>query len=141
MASPLDPDRATMQRWLDEVGRCVLDDLAALATTPASGPLGADALAIADRLSLSIPEQPLAGGLTAILGRLREATAASITANGPGYVAYIPGGGLYAAALADFIACCNNRFTGLSAAAPALARFEADVLAWLAREVGWDERA
>ena len=39
---------------------------------------------------------------------------------GPGYLAYIPGGGVYPAALADFIADTANRYTGIWQAAPAL---------------------
>ena len=38
----------------------------------------------------------------------------------PGYLAYIPGGGLFPAALADFIADTTNRYTGIWQAAPAL---------------------
>jgi aromatic-L-amino-acid decarboxylase len=48
----------------------------------------------------------------------------------PGYLAYIPGGGLYPAALADFLADGVNRFTGIWQAAPALVQLEANVLDW-----------
>src|SRR6185436_18445966 len=56
---------------------------------------------------------------------------------GPGYLAYIPGGGLFDAALADLIADALNRFTGIWAPAPALVRLEADVLRWLCGIVGY----
>ncbi len=49
----------------------------------------------------------------------------------PGYLAYIPGGGLYTAALADFIANTTNRYTGIWQAAPALVQLEANALEWL----------
>ncbi|HKA69405.1 MAG TPA: pyridoxal-dependent decarboxylase [Actinomycetes bacterium] len=52
------------------------------------------------------------------------------TAN-PGFVGYIPGGGLYAAAIGDFLACVVNRYTGVAQPAPALVRLEATVLRWL----------
>jgi len=55
----------------------------------------------------------------------------SFTTIGPGYLAYIPGGGLYPAALADFIADTTNRFTGVWQAAPALVQLEANALDWL----------
>lgn len=55
----------------------------------------------------------------------------SFTTAGPGYLAYIPGGGVYPAALADFIADTTNRFTGIWAAAPALVQLEATALDWL----------
>ncbi len=49
----------------------------------------------------------------------------------PGYLAYIPGGGIYPAALADFIADTANRYTGIWQAAPALVQLEANALDWL----------
>ncbi|MEO8809125.1 MAG: aminotransferase class V-fold PLP-dependent enzyme [Rhodanobacter sp.] len=49
----------------------------------------------------------------------------------PGYLAYIPGGGIYTAALADFIANTTNRYTGIWQAAPALVQLEANALDWL----------
>ena len=48
-----------------------------------------------------------------------------------GYLAYIPGGGLFPAALADFIANDRNRYTGVWQAAPALVQLEANALDWL----------
>ncbi|HET9049562.1 MAG TPA: aminotransferase class V-fold PLP-dependent enzyme [Chiayiivirga sp.] len=50
---------------------------------------------------------------------------------GPGYLAYIPGGGVYPAALASFIADGVNRYTGIWQAAPALVQLEANTLEWL----------
>jgi aromatic-L-amino-acid decarboxylase len=60
----------------------------------------------------------------------RAATKGFDPAN-PGFCAYIPGGGLYAAALADFIACALNRYTGISLPAPAMVQMESSVLRWL----------
>src|SRR4051794_22684527 len=62
------------------------------------------------------------------------------TAN-PGFVGYIPGGGLYAAALGDFLACVVNRYTGVAAPAPALVRLEASVLRWMCDLFGLPESA
>ncbi len=55
----------------------------------------------------------------------------TFTTAGPGYLAYIPGGGLYTAALADFIADTTNRYTGIWQAAPLLVQLEANALEWL----------
>ncbi len=49
----------------------------------------------------------------------------SFTTPGPGYFAYIPGGGIFPAALADFIADTTNHYTGIWQAAPALVQLEA----------------
>ncbi len=55
----------------------------------------------------------------------------SFTTPGPGYLAYIPGGGIFPAALADFIASSTNRYTGVWRAAPALVQLESNALDWL----------
>jgi aromatic-L-amino-acid decarboxylase len=55
----------------------------------------------------------------------------------PGYLAYIPGGGLFPAALADFIADAVNRYTGIWQAAPALVQLEANALEWLREWMGF----
>ncbi len=61
----------------------------------------------------------------------------SFTTPGPGYLAYIPGGGVYPAALADFIADTTNRYTGVWQASPALVQLEANVLDWLRDWMGF----
>ena len=58
----------------------------------------------------------------------------SFTSSGPGYLAYVPGGGLYPAALADLVAGVVNRYTGVRLAAPALVQLESTRSTWL-REV------
>src|SRR5262245_61808722 len=46
----------------------------------------------------------------------------SFNTAGPGYLAYIPGGGLFHTAVADLITDAVNRYMGLWIAAPALAQ-------------------
>jgi aromatic-L-amino-acid decarboxylase len=78
----------------------------------------------------SAPEQ--GADLKALLDPLfDEWIPRSFTAPSPGYMAYIPGGGVYPAALADFIADTTNRYTGIWQAAPALVQLEANVLDWI----------
>jgi aromatic-L-amino-acid/L-tryptophan decarboxylase len=132
--SALEPDRAELQRWLDVVAKLGFDAIDALPGMPAVGPLGAAGMAIAEAVSLPIPEAPHPGGIDELATLIGRAAAASLGTIGPGYLAYVPGGGLPSAAIADFAACLLNRFTGLTAAAPALCRLEADVLAWLAQQ-------
>lgn len=134
--SELEPGRAVLEHWLRVFADAGLASIDALATTPATGPLGAEALALADALHVPIAEDPFAGGPEDLARRIVQAAGASLTATSPGYLAYVPGGGLPSAAIADLLACLLNRYTGLSAAAPALCRLEADVLAWLAAELG-----
>ncbi len=133
----LEPAREVQERWLDALRQLVLDHLAGLETADAAGPVGADAKAIVDAVTREIGEEPLPGGIDEVARILEQATGASLNAAGPGYLAYIPGGGIYTAALADFVANALNRYTGFAAPAPALFRLEQDVLAWLCRSFGY----
>jgi aromatic-L-amino-acid decarboxylase len=63
----------------------------------------------------------------------------SINTPHPAYLGYIPGGGLYPSAIADFLGAATNRFTGAWFAAPAAARLEANVLEWFAQWIGYPE--
>ncbi len=75
--------------------------------------------------------------LAEILERLGPAVAKSFNTAGPGYLAFIPGGGIYAATLADFIACAVNRYVGVRVAAPALVQIEETALRWMADLMGY----
>ncbi len=63
----------------------------------------------------------------------------SFNTAGPGYLAYIPGGGLFSSAVADLIANAVNRYVGVWIAAPALAQLEANVVRFFADLVGFGE--
>jgi aromatic-L-amino-acid decarboxylase len=65
----------------------------------------------------------------------------SFNTAGPGYIAYIPGGGLFHAAVADLIANATNRYVGVWAAAPGLAQLEANVVRWFCEIVGYPANA
>lgn len=59
----------------------------------------------------------------------------------PGYLAYIPGGGLLHSAVADLIASAINRYVGVWLAAPGLAQLELNVVRWLCEMVGYPSTA
>ncbi|MEU6375139.1 aminotransferase class V-fold PLP-dependent enzyme [Streptomyces sp. NPDC046909] len=130
----LEPDRATMT----EMGRLVLDRVVDrtdhLATRPATSPLSPQAEAELVQSFLAPPPER-GGDLKALLARLDEAADCALETAGPGHLAYIPGSGLYAAALAEFYNRAVNRYGGLASVAPALAALEESVIRWMAREV------
>jgi aromatic-L-amino-acid/L-tryptophan decarboxylase len=66
-----------------------------------------------------------------------EAIPRSFTSAGPGYLAYVPGGGLFHAAVADLIADAVNRYVGVCAAAPVLVQLESNVVRWFCEIVGF----
>jgi aromatic-L-amino-acid/L-tryptophan decarboxylase len=60
----------------------------------------------------------------------RECIPRSYNAASPGYMAFVPGGGLFPAALADLISDSVNRYSGIWSVAPALVQLETNVLDW-----------
>jgi len=60
---------------------------------------------------------------------------------GPGYLAYIPGGGIVHSAVADFVADVVNRYVGVFEAAPGLAQLETNVVRWFCDIVGYPAAA
>jgi aromatic-L-amino-acid/L-tryptophan decarboxylase len=129
---PLEPDRKDME----SMGRAALEALLAfiesLPEAPAVAQDGTDEL-VAGLLEPP-PESP--GEFGPLLERFREAAAHAAETAGPSYMAYIPGGGLYASALADFLADGFNRYTGFSSFAPALVAMEESTLRWLCETFG-----
>jgi aromatic-L-amino-acid decarboxylase len=65
----------------------------------------------------------------------------SFNTAGPGYLAYIPGGGLPHSAVADLIADATNRYVGVFAAAPGVSQIEGNVVRWLCEMVGYPASA
>jgi aromatic-L-amino-acid/L-tryptophan decarboxylase len=114
------------------VARCV-DHIATLPQQPLYGVHEAEALCM--QLRESAPTSGTA--LPMLLDELFDrCIPQSFNTPSPGYLAYIPGGGLYTAALADFIANTTNRYTGIWQAAPALVQLEANALEWLREWMG-----
>ena len=120
---------ATMQAMGENVLARSVAHLAALHEAPACGDF-TDIETLCRSMREGAPEQGSA--LNALLDPLfDEWIPRSFGTPAPGYLAYIPGGGIYPAALADFIADTANRYTGIWQAAPALVQLEANTLDWL----------
>jgi aromatic-L-amino-acid decarboxylase len=137
MSLPLEPDRAALESLTAEVARFAVDHVDSLARQPSNDLEGVEAVQAS--LREDVPEE--GAELSAILQRLRPAVAKSFNTAGPGYVAFIPGGGIYAAALADFLACAVNRYVGVAQAAPALVQLEQTTIAWMAGLMGYSATA
>lgn len=107
----------------------LMDFVAGLPDAPASDlDLGSS-----DRLLAALHRPPPDGPteFAALLELVRAAAAKGLETAGPGYLAYIPGGGLFASAVGDYIARGTNRFVNLAGAAPAFAQLEAGIVRWL----------
>lgn len=138
-AYPLEPDGAGMRDLVDRAMRRIVAHIESLPSQPANGAEGVADYAHA-LIETAIPEQGMP--YEEILDFLfDEAIPRTFNAASPGYLAYVPGGGIFHAAVADLIADAVNRYVGVFAAAPPLVQLEANVVRWFRAIVGMPETA
>ncbi|HET7275087.1 MAG TPA: aminotransferase class I/II-fold pyridoxal phosphate-dependent enzyme [Longimicrobiaceae bacterium] len=125
---PLEPDAAEIRAMTARVVELLIEKFEKLDDAPASeNTLSADLLA---EVSRPPPDQPQED-LGSLLARTQRAAAASYETAGPSYLAYIPGGGIFTATLAEFLASGFNRYTGRATPAPGFVALEQSVLRWM----------
>ncbi|MEP6993238.1 MAG: pyridoxal-dependent decarboxylase [Acidobacteriota bacterium] len=122
-----------LRRLIAAATERILDHIATLPRQPAADVEGGAELARS--LVEGIPETGTSP--EALLDFLfQRVIPKSLNTAGPGYLAYIPGGGIPHAAVADLIADSVNRYVGVFAAAPGLAQLEENVVRWFCEIVG-----
>jgi aromatic-L-amino-acid/L-tryptophan decarboxylase len=127
-----------MREMAEAAVRAVVDHIAALPSSPRSHLEGSAELV---RSLRELPPEIGTDFRTLLEFLMTTVVPASINTPHPQYLAYIPGGGLYPSAVADFIGAATNRYTGVWFAAPAAVRLETNVLEWFARWMGYPESA
>ncbi|HMC42693.1 MAG TPA: aminotransferase class I/II-fold pyridoxal phosphate-dependent enzyme [Acidimicrobiales bacterium] len=124
---PLEPGGAEFGKMVEAAVDLIGRFVDGLADAPASD------LDLLDPVLELVGEGPGQAGrpLEELLDTVERAAAKGFETAGPGYLAFVPAGGLLSAALADLVACALNRFTGLAGPAPGLVALEASVLRWM----------
>jgi aromatic-L-amino-acid decarboxylase len=131
---PLEPDAKEMHRLVDEAMQRIVAHVESLPSQPAVNVDGATEYA--RTLIEPLPRQ--GQSYESLLDFLfNDAIPRSFNAAGPGYLAYVPGGGLFHSAVADLIANAVNRYVGVCAAAPALVQLETNVVRWFCEILGF----
>ena len=122
-----------MRAVVDRVMRRVAEHIDTLPQQPASN--SEEGARVARELAEKLPEsgQPLDDVLRTVFD---EAAPISYNTAGPGYLAYIPGGGVPASAVASLIADAVNRYVGVWLAAPGFVQLEVNVVRWFCEIVG-----
>jgi aromatic-L-amino-acid/L-tryptophan decarboxylase len=134
----LELSSAELRRLIEAATERILAYIESLPRQPSASPEGGAELARSLREPL--PETGRAAG--ELLDLLFEKVIPKgFNTAGPGYLAYIPGGGIPHAAVADLIADATNRYVGVFAAAPGLAQIETNVVSWFSEIVGYPETA
>lgn len=123
-----------MREMVDLTMDRVVRHIEALPTQPMHGTAGAKKLARALREPMPERGVPFERLLRLLFGRVIPA---SLNCASPGYLGYIPGGGIFHAAVADLIADSVNRYVGVWQAAPALVQLESNVITWFCGLMGF----
>ncbi len=136
LARLLDPNADQRAMLRDQVIQYAEDFLGKLPHAPAY--LSADMNDVeADDSPFS--EEPT--DLTSALEFLKQNVDYSGVTMSSGYLAFIPGSGLYVSALADYLAAVTNRYVGVYFASPGGVCMERKLIKWMANFIGYPESA
>jgi glutamate/tyrosine decarboxylase-like PLP-dependent enzyme len=130
MAFPLELSGEQMQ----EMGQAAVDFIAGFVDGLEAGPANGWSANPDLRETLLCGPGESASDFGVLLESFKKAAGLAVETAGPRFVAYVPGGGLFTSALAEFLARSVNRFTGHRDMAPELVAMEHGVLRWLCRE-------
>lgn len=137
-ASELELSSSELRRLVTLTLERLIEHVDSLPRQPSADVDGAALLARSLRERMPEEGAPYEGLLELLFDR---AVPKSFNTAGPGYLAYIPGGGLVHAGVADLIADVTNRFVGVWMAAPGLVQLEANVGRWFCEMVGYPPSA
>jgi aromatic-L-amino-acid/L-tryptophan decarboxylase len=132
LAAPLEPSADQRRRLTDLAVEHVETFLAAAPCAPTLLPSHGVADALAAYGFPDTPRDP--AEVLDVVGRLVETPGVATTS--PRYLGYIPSGGLFHAALADFLAAASNRYAGQASISPGAAGLEHVVVRWMADVLG-----
>jgi len=136
--NPLELTGEQMRALVAQAMERIVEQIESLGEQPAVNVDGGAELARS--LAESLPAGPTAP--EELLELLFErAVPNSFNTAGPGYLAYIPGGGLFHSAVADLIAGAINRYVGVWLTAPGLVQLEANVVRWFCEIIGYPRDA
>jgi aromatic-L-amino-acid decarboxylase len=131
-ARQLEPDAAQRDHVITQVIAYANRFLDGLASAPAYRP------PTPDRTIAEMPIREEATDVEAVLALLRE------NVDNPGLnpasgrnLGYVPGGGIFHAALGDFLAAITNRYAGMALGSPGAVQLENRLLRWMADEIGY----
>ena len=134
---PLEPGPDEMREMASRASELVIEHISSLPDQPAASFDRVDELVAG--LRDPAPEQGTS--FDELLRQVGEAAVRGFNTPGPGYLAYVPGGGLWSAAVADFLATAFNRYVGVWNAAPVFVQMEWQAIRWLADAFGYPASA
>ncbi len=134
MSWPLELSEDELRRMVEHATNEIVRHVGSLPTQPLHGTRGSKRLARALRESLPRTGAPFE---KLISDFVRRVAPRSLNTASPGYLAYIPGGGILHSAIADLVSDAVNRYVGVWVAAPGLAQIESNVVDWFCEIIGY----
>ena len=137
LVTPLEMDGEEFRAQLAKVTDRLADYLDTLPDQPAWNVEGS-----AESANVMKQSAPAAGReLDDVLQELFDQLHAGFNPASPGYLAFVPGGGLPLSSLGSLVADIVNRFVSVWIAAPWLAQIETSVVRWFCDLIGYDGKA
>lgn len=129
----LEPDDSERQRMTQAVLKYAEEFLQNIHNLPAFTPSDTKGIGLYDS---PIQDEPV--GIDEVLRLLKNnVDIPGLNPASGGHLGYIPGGGLYHAALGDYLAAVTNRYAGVFFASPGAVRMENMLLDWMAAMIGY----
>ena len=130
---PLEPSSAEFRQLVDAAVNRIVPFVESLATQRAGCLEGGEALARS--LSHGAPEKGT--GMEELLDIVfDQAVPLAFNTASPGYLAFVPGGGILHTAVANLIADAVNRYVTVFVASPGMVQLEVNVVRWFCELVG-----
>jgi glutamate/tyrosine decarboxylase-like PLP-dependent enzyme len=136
LAKELDPGTETRHQWLSQVQGYTEQFLEEIGDRKAYDTEGDHKMI--DEISFGEKGRSMEE-LLAILAE--SVDKAGINPASGGHLGYIPGGGVYPAALGDYMADVTNRYAGVYFANPGAVRMENKLIRWMAELMGYPENS
>ena len=137
MGYPLEPSAQDMREMTEAVLDQLVNFFGGLDDAPAEATEGG--LELARSMRAAPPEAGV--DFEPLVSEAMEAASHTFEYAGPGYLAYIPGGGLFTSALAQYLTAGLNRYITLWQTSPALVQIEENVTRWLCDLFGYPPEA
>lgn len=137
VARQLEPEESIRKSWMAQVDHYAQKFLSEVHSLPAWVESPAQA---AELLKMDLESAPR--NLDEILHALGNyIDKPGLNPASGGHLAYIPGGGIYPSALADYLADVTNRYAGLFYPSPGAVRVENQLIRWMCHLMGFPENA
>ena len=130
----LDPAPETRAMWRDAVINHTETYLENIYRVPAKIELPEKAIKLLESPISDEPED-----INTLMALVKEnVDEQGLKPSSPGYMAYIPGGGIYPTALGDYMAAIGNHYAGYFFASPGGVRMENMLIKWVGEILGFD---